>query len=313
MISSQDNYIIINYHYVEDPRAAWGGIHPCPVKEFEKQISFLSKNYEIVSVGQVFDFARKESKGKFCAITFDDGLKGQYDNAVPILNKYKVRGTFFPITSTFEGSLPATHKIHVLLSKLSSSELIDVFHRFLGEFYSDLKVVYFIPTDKRLFERRQHEDIPTANFKETMIGLPEDVKGRFLRYCFKTTRLDEKKLSRQIFMSQTQILELRDQDMEIGNHSHGHYALDTLGGDVLKRDIRLANTVLKDLLAKTPVIFSYPHGRAGVSTIKVLAEEGFKYAVTIEPMAVSKNDQAMLIPRYDTNDVQDFLNLNKTD
>ena len=85
MISLQDRYIIINYHYVEDPKLDWGGIHPCSVKEFEKQIGFLSENFEIVSVGEIFDFAQREQKGKFCAITFDDGLRGQYSNALFLL------------------------------------------------------------------------------------------------------------------------------------------------------------------------------------------------------------------------------------
>ena len=307
MVSSKDRHIIVDYHYVEDPKPDWGGIHPCSVDEFERQISFLSKNFEIVSVGQVFDFVQKESKGKSCAVTFDDGLKGQYDNAVPILNKYKIKAIFFPITSTFEDRLPATHKIHVLLSHTSSLELIDIFHKFIGEFYPDLEAGYFIPADRRLFERRRHEDIATANFKETMIGLADDVRGRFLRYCFKTMRLDEKKLSRQIFMNQDQIIDLCGQDMEIGSHSHGHYSMAVASGEFLKKDIKLSKDILHRISGQEPTVFSYSHGHYSDHGSVILREMGFKHAVTIEPRAVSKNDNPLLLPRYDANDIGNLI------
>ncbi len=35
---------------------------------------------------------------------------------------------------------------------------------------------------------------------------------------------------------------------------------------------------------------------------------GFKYAVTIEPRSVTKEDNSFLLPRYDANDIRDFIN-----
>lgn len=308
MLNKDDRFIIANYHYVEDPKSNWRGIHPCSIEEFERQIKFLSKNFEIVSVGRVYDCAKNDSNGKFCAITFDDGLKGQYNNATPILKKYSVAGIFFPITSTFEGRLPSTHKIHVLLSHSSSLELIDTFHKFIGEFYSDLENAYIIPKDKRLFERRKHEDLLTANFKETMISLPEDIKGRFLRYCFKRLHLDEKKISEEIFMSKDDVVNLCNQNMEIGSHSHGHYSMSATGIDFLKKDIQISKDILSNLLSKDIDTFSYSHGHYTDFGIKVLKDMGFKNAVTIEPRSVTKEDNAFLLPRYDANDIRDFIN-----
>ncbi|MEK7629052.1 MAG: polysaccharide deacetylase family protein [Patescibacteria group bacterium] len=307
MIKEIGDYIIVNYHYVEDTRLDWGGIHPCSVKEFERQVDFLSKNFEIVSMGQVFNSAKNGLSGKFCAITFDDGLKGQYENALPILLNNKVIGTFFPITSTFEGRLPATHKVHALLSHISSLELIDIFHKFIKEFYPDIESTYFIPKDKRLFERRKHEDLFTANFKETMISLPEDIKGRFLRYCFKMMKLDEKKISKEIFMNKDDVVNLCGQKMEIGSHSHGHYSMSAVGAEFLKKDIQLSKDILSNLLNKNIDTFSYSHGHYTDFGIKVLKDMGFKNAVTIEPRSVTKEDNAFLLPRYDANDIRDFI------
>src|SRR3989344_8744536 len=124
-----NRHIIVNYHYVENPSLEWGGIHPCPMAEFEKQVKCLAENYKIVSVDEVYSAAKEKNSGRFAAISFDDGLKGQYLNALPILEKYGATAIFFPITSTFEGNIPGTHKLHILLSRFPAQSLIERFNK----------------------------------------------------------------------------------------------------------------------------------------------------------------------------------------
>lgn len=294
----------MNYHYVEEPKP---GIYPCPPAVFERQIKFLAEHYRIASVLEVFESARDGKSERLCAITFDDGLKDQYQNALPVLKKHSASASFFPITSAFEGRLPAAHKVHVLLSRFSIEEMIDFFHRFIAEIYPDLKPQYFIPKDRRLTDKRMHEDIPWANFKETLIALPEDIKGRFLRHCFKVNGLSERKISQELFMSREEIKELQRLGMSIGGHSHGHYAMSIEDETFLSKDIQLAREILAELLGTLPEVFSYPHGRYGDAARKVVKEAGFRYALTIERRGVHAGDDPFTIPRYDTADLRDFL------
>ena len=122
--SLNDKHIIVMYHYVEDPRPNRGGIFPCSVEEFERQIAFLSGQYRIASVLDAYRAAQSESSERLCAITFDDGLKDQYVYARPILEKYNAPASFFIITGTLEGSMPFTHKMHTALSRVSADELV---------------------------------------------------------------------------------------------------------------------------------------------------------------------------------------------
>lgn len=307
MFTLKDNYIIVNYHYVEDLSPKFSGIVPCALADFEKQIKFLSENYAILSVEEVCEAARAGQKGKFCAIAFDDGLKDQYKNALPILEKYKTFGIFFPITSVFQGRLPTAHKTHILLSRLSAGKAVDVFNDFLSEFYPDLKDRYFIPKDRRLTNKRMHEDPITANFKETLIVLAEDIKNRFLRHGFKTFRLNEKKISENLFMNPAELQQLKKRGMRIGNHSHHHYAFDTVNKEVLQTEINLAQEILGQILGTAPVILSYPHGRYSEAAAGILKSEGFRYALTIDRRGISAKDDNFSIPRYDTMDLKDFL------
>ncbi|MEK7117369.1 MAG: polysaccharide deacetylase family protein [Patescibacteria group bacterium] len=304
MFSLDDNYILVNYHYVENPRPGKSGIHPCSIIEFEKQMEFLSKNYKIVSIPEVFNSSKENITGKFCAITFDDGLKDQYENAFPVLKKYDISATFFPITSTLSNRIPPTHKLHVLLSISSAEEISNIFSNFIDKFYPDLKTIYSIPKDKRIYSRRLHEDILTANLKETLISLNYDIKNRFLRYCFKMFHLDEKSISKEIFMSEEELKKISKEGMNIGGHSHGHYSMEAVNPDFIKKDIQLSCEILSEMLDNYSRIYSYTHGHNSNSGIKILTELGFEYGVTTQQRGFGKTEDPFLLPRYDSNDIK---------
>lgn len=307
MFANKENYIIVNYHYIQEPSEDWRGIFPCSPGEFKRQVEFLQEQYKIVSVVEVFKAAREEKPGKFCALTFDDCLRGVYENAVPVLVDKKLKAVFFPITSTFNNVLPYTHKVHVVLSKLSSSELIERFNKYLVSNHPNIYKKYEIPKDRRIENKRSFDDVMTANFKETIIAVPTDVRDNFLDSVFKELKLDEKELSKKFFMSKDEVLNLKELGMEIGYHSHLHFPYNIGIKEKIEEDIRQNKEELFKLLGENLNIMSYPNGRTSDEAIDVLKNEGIDYALTIEKRGVEKGDNPYLIPRYDTNNIRDFI------
>ena len=305
LLAPEDQYIIVNYHYVQDPRPDFSGIFPCGVKEFERQIALLTCHFTIKTLGEVFEACRSSAPGKFAAITFDDGLKGQYYNALPVLKKYGVTATFFIITSTLNGTVPSAHKIHVFLSRASPDWLIDAFNDFIRAYYPDDASRFFIPKDRRVSERRQHEDVKIANFKETLSAIPVDIKNKFMESAFSTIGLKESELARELFMIPAEIASLHQAGFEIGNHTDSHDAINTLGMDRLRTELRQSQEKLKSITGRAPAVFSYPFGLANTLAFQALEEEKFKYAVTIETRALALGDHKFMLPRFDTNDVRD--------
>lgn len=306
-MNSLGHHIIVNYHYVEDPSPEWKGIVPCPVAEFERQVRYLAAHYAIVSVEEVFRAAQEGVAEKKCALTFDDGLKDQYENALPILKRYNTRAIFFPITLTFSNRLPTAQKVHVLLSHLTPEDIVKDFNWYMREFYPDRAQQYHIPVHERLTKKRLHEAPAIANLKEVLIILPEDIKARFLRYALKANKLNEAVFTKKLFMSSDELKEITSAGMAIGGHSHSHYASNVVGEEVLQKDIELSLQLLKKELGEMPTVFSYPHGRYSDAAMGVIENAGFAYAVTIEPRAVKNGDNPRAIPRYDTNHLTRFL------
>lgn len=301
-----DKHIIVNYHYVRDNNPDFSGIHPCAPAIFEKQVAWLlQQKYTIVSIPEIFEAATKNAPDKLATITFDDGLKDQYENAVPILQKHNATATFFPITGTLDGFLPATHKIHILLSRSSAEDLVDRCNNFFDENYPELALTYRIPKNRRISETRKlRDDILTANFKETMNILPNEVEGECLETLFANLKINEREMCETLFMSERDISHLAHDGFTVGSHGHKHYALEFQDVAAAENDIRTAKERLTKIIGIEPKIFSYPHGGASDQVVKILKDETFTHAVTIERRSVSQTDNTFLIPRYDTKDLK---------
>jgi peptidoglycan/xylan/chitin deacetylase (PgdA/CDA1 family) len=301
--SRSDNYIIINYHYIRNHSDKLRGINSCSIKEFDRQIRFLSENFKIVSIPDVFKSVVEKINGKFCAISFDDCFKDIYTNAFPVLKKYNVTASIFLISSVLEGKLPSANKLHILLSKFSASELIDKFNNlFSGK--------RFIPKNRRIYKKKRlDDDILTANLKETLILIPPNLKDNFINSVFDDLNLDESEIIKDFFMSIEEIRKLCDFGFILGNHSYSHNNLSSLKVLDIEEDIKKSKRIMRDFFGGIggSDIFSYPSGRWNKKVLGILSKEKFKYGLTIHEKPISYKDNPLLIPRYDTNNLRDFL------
>lgn len=88
LLSPEPRFTILIYHSV-NPEHQWS-ISP---QTFEKQIKFLTSNYQVLSLKDFFNF-----QDNSFVITFDDGYEDNYLHALPILKKYNCKATFFICT-----------------------------------------------------------------------------------------------------------------------------------------------------------------------------------------------------------------------
>lgn len=92
-----DGIIVLCYHNVSEKG---GNLYTITPEEFENQIKYIKeKGYNSISIDDLYDYYinGKQIPKKSVLITFDDGMKGVYEFAFPILKKYGFKGTFFVI------------------------------------------------------------------------------------------------------------------------------------------------------------------------------------------------------------------------
>ena len=112
-----DKHILVNYHYVRNPSADWGGIHPCPVAEFDRQKNFYRK---IIKLFPSRRFIHQRG------LTREKGSAPLLSTTVCVINmktrhrflKIRRGGDLFVITRTLSGEVPDAHKMHIVNSKM---------------------------------------------------------------------------------------------------------------------------------------------------------------------------------------------------
>ncbi len=289
-------YAIINYHYIRE--RGDNGIHPCTIERFHAQLRRLGEHFTIVSPSELYECARSGQPGRYAAVSFDDGLAEHARVAFPALREAGLCGAFFPLGLPLqEAKLPPTHKLHVLLGRLSTPELVGRLEHFFGG-------VHRVPRDRLLNSRRRFDDLLTANLKETLIALPPEERNRFIETVFAEVVPDEAALARETFMSAGELETLARAGMEIGSHTYSHLSLETLDGSMQRDEIERGTAVVAGIIGRAPQFFSYPHGRYTSDTLDILAAGGFKRAFILGARDVGAGDRPLEIPRYDTNDME---------
>src|SRR5687768_498906 len=99
---SKNRRLIIMYHGIgRDITTPVNGRH-LPVEQFEKQLRYFRKNFNIISLEELCEMKLKgiHPKKHTIALTFDDGYLNNISNALPLLKKYRIPATFFISTAS---------------------------------------------------------------------------------------------------------------------------------------------------------------------------------------------------------------------
>ena len=89
---------MLMYHHVNNEPESSVSITPA---HFEEHMSYLAKSgYRSLHLSEFYQYIDKINiLDKLVLITFDDGYADNYINAYPILKKYKMKATIFPVTA----------------------------------------------------------------------------------------------------------------------------------------------------------------------------------------------------------------------
>ena len=119
------------------------------------------------------------------------------------------------------------------------------------------------------------------------------------------------------YMNWEQILELhKNENVEIGNHSHSHEYLVDESPEVIKRDIQKSINIFKNNLGKNSDFFSYPFGEYSLKFKEIIKNFGFKYAFGQHSGVIDETKDFWELPRYPINEkygeIKRFKTLMKT-
>jgi len=190
---------------------------------------------------------------KTIVLTFDDGYDDNYKYVFPILNKFRIRATFYPT-------------IGYCISQTIAP--LDYYYHYVNQ--------NIIPLEK--------ENWITGNQKQAFLKLKIADQYIFIDDLFKN-KLPKVELK---YMTGLNLQELQRAGNEIGGHSFSHEIYTRLNSDELKTDYNKMKEAF-DIIAIKLETFAYTDGRYNNSIIDFLSNEGIRGACAIKKNEVLYN------------------------
>jgi peptidoglycan/xylan/chitin deacetylase (PgdA/CDA1 family) len=294
--------IVSNYHYIRpEYNAKYPSIFGVTPAEFRQQLLLLVDKGRFVSSIDLLNNSKQivESKEKFYLITFDDGLKEQFDYALPILDELGIPAVFFVNSSNFYLKKVSTvHKIHLLRSIIPPDEFVQQLFHFDSIELSDLET-------KRATDIYQYDDEKSAilkfvlNFKMTFKEQEKVIKKIFVQY------FEEESVSDVLYMNEPSLKELAKRGY-LGSHSHNHYPLGLLDLESIKFEIENSKKILEKSTNTKVELIAYPFGTKEACTDcvgEIAKKAGFQFGFTTTRGSNKDFENPLLLNRFDCNDM----------
>lgn len=293
----------IMFHHFYDNNVHIKGQGAISQEDLEDLISFYSLNHNIIDSDVFFKKAITNSLApNDVCLTFDDGLKCQYDIAFPVLKKKGIKAFWFIYSAPLVGIL----------------EKLEVFRHFRTVCFSSIDAFYdaFFDETEKMYDIKSQMD--RFNPEEYLSNSPfysvNDKKFRYIRDVV----LKEKKYNEimetlmhehdytpimfkdRLWMTEEDIANLFADHQSIGMHSFSHPTRIVDKGYIGQYEEYSKGKTILEQITNSPIdTVSYPCGQYDQDTMKVMRELGVKIGFNAFMIGPRLSCDVMEIPRQD--------------
>jgi len=300
------------YHYVRNLKnSRYPNIKGLDSNLFKEQINYMRKHYNIITMEEVIYSIDEQIKlpKKSMLLTFDDAYADHYTNVFPILDKYKLQGSFYtPVKAILEHTVLDVNKIHFILASIENKQPLINDLKILIELYKkEYNLNEFNYYYKKLAQASRMDTKEVIFIKRLLqVELEEELRMKIVDTLFeKYIGVDEDAFSRELYMNEEQLQHMIRSGMHIGNHGYNHYWWNHLNKEEMSEELDLSIDFLKKLgVNMNNWTACYPYGSYDEQSINMLKERGCKLALTTDvAIATTNNNMRFTMPRLDTNDI----------
>lgn len=289
--------IVSNYHYIrEDFSAPYASIFGLTPAQFKSQLEQLSKYGTFISQEELLSYKETSLDKNYFLITFDDGLKEQYELAKPILEEMGIPYIFFINTSNFsDKKVSLVHKIHLLRSQVAPEILLQ-----------KLNTEILTAVEKKAALHHYNYDTEENAILKYFLNFRLSIKEQkeFIDPLF-AKQFDEEERAQDLYFSEEMLQELFEKGV-LASHSHRHLPLGRLEASEVKKEMQNTQDFFLEKFGEKAKALSYPYGsRDSCEGIReIFQDSGFQLGFTMERAANnSLQEDSLLLSRYDCNDL----------
>jgi peptidoglycan/xylan/chitin deacetylase (PgdA/CDA1 family) len=228
-------------------------------KTFIKQIKYLKKNTNIISMDEVcYNISNKiKFKKNSVCITFDDGFENNFKIACPILKKYKIPTLFYLCPEIISKKYFFWVDIIEICLLNTKQKLINV-----GK------------NNKYILNNIKNRKTAVTKIKKYCKSIDDSKKNKIIKSIMAQSKVNYKSyINQDIYKpaSWSQIKKVLNSNLfQIGGHSLLHSLLTKKSKTQMTKDIKETIKIIKKKTNVRVKYFSYPEGRFNKSIINVM-------------------------------------------
>ena len=269
IFKSRETALVLLYHHIRPPESPFDpAVRPA---EFEKQMQFIKKHFELVSTHELMDRIEKGAHGLRppALISFDDGYRDNLEGAYPILNFHKIPAIIFLATGSIETGEPIwTSRVDQLFRKAGSPRLSlenlpgkKIFE--LGDSYQRMKASYQV--------KKEMKDVPDLQRQVILRELEEKIGGS----------IETQEESEMLSWAEVRRL-LEDPLIEIGSHTVTHRMLDHLMPEEIREELFESKAKIEAETGRRIDFLSYPGNSYNSTALRLAGEAGYRAAFAVD-------------------------------
>lgn len=289
--SSPDSVNILAYHRVvadiekAEAEAFYGIV--VSSETFRRHCEMLKENYDVVSLETATDFlsGERQSKRPLAVITFDDGYLDFYEEAFSILTDLGLPATVFLPTDCIGQDKPLAHDRLFWLLKQTFERKISLENILKNAGMETKSAKEFAAMKNRL------------KLTEAFVYLSSDLRERVISGLEK--ELDDfAKYPREYrLLNWEQIREMARKNIDFGGHTANHVVLPLENESAMENEIFASKRELERQLKCETASFAYPNGEFNAKIRQIIADAGYKIAVTTEKKINKKGADLLALGR----------------
>ena len=261
-LSKRNHLTILCLHQISEDADFF--FNPIKPRAFEKLVKYLLKHYTIIGFNDLADLKKPLTKPALI-LSFDDGYYDFYENALPILDKYKLISNHNVVTECADtNAVIWTQRLNYIFNHCREN---DIEPKFDGDDLTFGKPAsnqdwlnYNLKTLKRLLQMPRAERMKLIGEKENALSLAPAYR----------------------MMNWREIAECAKHRVEIGSHTRTHDALPTISDrESLEFEIVESKTEIERHIGKTVDILALPNGQGSKSIDEAARAAGYKHLLYV--------------------------------
>ena len=257
---------ILYYHRVNDERDPY--FPATPVDVFEREMRYVAQHYKVVSLKALLEHLDSNSTETLFAITFDDGYRDNYTNALPILSRYGLPATIFLTTGCMDFEEPMWFEQLANAVKNTDRKFVD------------------LETDvpRRLGLGTQAERLEAGGQIFGALRTLDDSSRRWwLAKILDQLAVPAGKSRLGRMLTWDQVRQMTRHQIDFGGHTVSHPFLSKLAGEQAEWEVSECKRRIEQELQRPVAHFAYPNGREEDFTAgnkHVIRNAGYSAAVS---------------------------------